>query len=65
MKQIVDRLKGHIEAGFEPMPRGDAPADDTLQLALAEIERVRGALADEWARIAELRCRIAELGERS
>ena len=47
------------------MQRGDAPADDTLQLALAEIERVRRALADERARIAELRRRIAELEDRS
>ena len=65
MKQIVDRPKGHIEAGFEPMQRGDALADDTLQLALAEIERVHRALADERARIAELRRRIAELEDRS
>ena len=61
MKQIVDRLKGHIEAGSEPMPRRDAPSDDTLQMAMDEIERINRQLADERAQIAKLRRRIAEL----
>jgi hypothetical protein len=38
---IVERLKGHIAAGYQPTPRGDAPRDDTLAEALAEIERLR------------------------
>ena len=50
MKPIVERLKSDSAA---------------LEQALAEIERVRRALADELARIAELRRRIAELEDRS
>jgi hypothetical protein len=53
MKQIVDRLKGHLAAGYQPMPRGAAPPDDTLEKVLAEIERLsqlvdalRAALAE-------------------
>ena len=40
MKQIVEQLKSHVAAGYQPMPRGDAPPDDTLAQALAEIERL-------------------------
>lgn len=39
MKQIVEQLKSHVAAGYQPMPRGDAPPDDTLAQALAEIEQ--------------------------
>jgi hypothetical protein len=61
MKQIVDSLKAHIAAGYQAMPRGDAPADDTLELALYEIERVSRQLAEQRMQIAKLRRRIAEL----
>ena len=33
MKQIVEQLKSHVAAGYQPMPRGDAPPDDTLAQA--------------------------------
>ena len=60
---ITDRLRTHIQAGSTPQPRGGGgPADDTLERALAEIERVNRQLADEWAHVAVLRRRIAELG---
>jgi uncharacterized coiled-coil protein SlyX len=43
------------------MPRGDAPADDTLQMAMDEIERTRRQLAEQRMQIAKLRAKIAEL----
>jgi hypothetical protein len=58
---IVDRLKGHIAAGYQAMPRGPGPADDTLEKALAEIERMRRKLVEDRAQIDKLRKRIAEL----
>jgi hypothetical protein len=59
---ITDKLCAHIQAGYQPAPRGGGPADDTLEHALAEIERVRQQLVQERAQVAELRRRIAELG---
>jgi hypothetical protein len=46
MTPITDRLRSHIEAGYKPLPRDGAPADDTLQSALDEISLWRGALSD-------------------
>ena len=46
---------------YQPAPRGDAPTDDTLELALSEIERTRRQLAEERAQVVKLRVRIREL----
>jgi hypothetical protein len=58
---ITDKLCAHIQAGYQPGPRGGGPRDDTLQLALDEIERVRRQLAEQRLQIGKLRRRIAEL----
>jgi len=38
---------------YQPAPRGEAPTDDTLELALHEIERMCRALIQERAQIAK------------
>jgi hypothetical protein len=58
---ITDKLCAYIQAGYQPAPRGGGPADDTLQDALDEIERVRRQLVEQRMQIAKLRRRIAEL----
>ena len=37
--QIIQRLRNHLSAGYTPQPGGSA-SDDTLEVALAVIERL-------------------------
>jgi hypothetical protein len=53
MNQLVNKLKGHIEA--VPLPR------DTLERCLADIERLRRRVIEHRARDIEMRRLVTEL----
>jgi hypothetical protein len=63
MNQIVGRLRGHISADHQPMPRGPAPRDDTLERVLDEIQRLRRRLVEHRARDIEMRRLLMELAK--